>query len=68
MFIHICLHLDDVIIPGESTNRSDSWLKFFFRFYAIIRVFRRFDGLSSVPGSKSSAKKRKLIREIQGNY
>jgi len=23
MFRHICLHLDDVIIPWESTNRSD---------------------------------------------
>jgi len=23
MFIHICLHLDDDIIPWESTNRSD---------------------------------------------
>jgi len=27
--MHICLDLDDVIIPCESTNRVDLWLKFF---------------------------------------
>jgi len=52
MFIHICLHLDDVIINWESTNRADFVAQSFFRFLAIIRVFRALDRLSSVPGSK----------------
>jgi len=30
MFIHICLHLDDVIITWESTNRAHFVAKSFF--------------------------------------
>jgi len=32
MFMHICLHLDDVSIPWESTNRADFVVQSFFRF------------------------------------
>ena len=28
--MHVCLHLDDVIIPWESTNRADFVAKSFF--------------------------------------
>jgi len=30
MFMHICLHLDDVIIPWESNNRDDFVDQIFF--------------------------------------
>jgi len=29
MFVHICLHLDDVIIPWESTNQVDFLIQIF---------------------------------------
>jgi len=30
--MHICLYLDDVIIPLEATNRADFLAQFFFGF------------------------------------
>ena len=40
MFMHICLHLDDDVIPLESSNPSDFVTRSFFGFQATIRVFR----------------------------
>jgi len=54
--VHICLHLDDDVIPWESNNPSDFVVQSFFGFYATIRVFTGFDELSSVSGSKVMAK------------
>jgi len=30
MFMHICLHFDDVITPGSRPMKPISWLKLFF--------------------------------------
>jgi len=54
--MHICLHLDDDVISWESNNRSDFVAQSFFGFKATIRVFRGFDGLSSISGSNVMAK------------
>jgi len=48
--MHICLHLNDVIIPWEATNRADFVAQSFFGFEAVIRVFRGFDCFCSVSG------------------
>jgi len=29
MFVHICLHLDDVVIPGSRTFHPILWIKIF---------------------------------------
>jgi len=58
--MHICLHLDEVIIPWESINGADFVAQSFFGFYATIRVFREFDGLSSISGSKVTAKQAEI--------
>jgi len=54
--MHLCLHLDDDVIPWESNNSSDFVVQSFFGFEAIIRIFTGFDGLSSISGSKAMAK------------
>jgi len=51
MFMHICLHLDDVIIPWEPTNRGDFVAQILFD----SRLQHGFDGLSSISGSKVMA-------------
>jgi len=56
MFMHICLHLDDIIIPWESTDRADFVSQSFFGFWATIRIFRGYDWHSSVSDSKVMAK------------
>jgi len=56
MFIHLCLHLDNDVTSGESNNPSDCVTQSFFGFQASIPVFRGFDGLSSISGSKVMAK------------
>jgi len=38
-----CLHLDDVTILWEGTNRADFEVQSFIGFKAIIRDFRGFD-------------------------
>ena len=40
MFMDICLHLDDAIIPWESANRADFVAQNFIGFQAAIKVFR----------------------------
>jgi len=54
--MHICFHLDDIIVPWEPTNQTDFVVQSFFGFYATILVFRGFDGLFSISGSKVMAK------------
>jgi len=54
--MHICLHLDNDVISWESNNQSDFATQSFLGFWATIRVFRGFDGLSSISGSKVMAK------------
>jgi len=56
MFVYICLHLSDLIISWESNNRADFVAQSFIWFWATIRIFRGFDGLSSISGSKVKAK------------
>jgi len=53
--MHICLHLNDDVIPWESNSRADFVAQSFFGFYAKIRVFRGFDRLSSISSSKVKA-------------
>ena len=55
--MHICLHLDNIIIPWESTNQADFVDQSFVRLQAVLRVFRGFDGLYGVSGSKVMAKR-----------
>jgi len=54
--MHICIHLDNDVTSGESNHPSDLVIRSFFEFLASIRVFRGFDGLSSISGSKVMAK------------
>jgi len=54
--MHICLHLNNDGTSGESNHPSDLMTRSFFGFLASIRVFRGFDGLSSISGSKVMAK------------
>jgi len=54
--MHICLHLDNDIISWESNNQSGFVTQSFFGFWATIRVFRGFHGLSSISGAKVMAK------------
>jgi len=49
--MHICLHLDDVIIPWEPSNRGDFVAQILFD----SRLQHGFDGLSSISGSKVMA-------------
>jgi len=56
MFMHISLYLYDAIIPKELTKQADFVAQSFIGFSTIIRVFRGFDGLSSISGSKIMAK------------
>jgi len=48
--MHICLHLNNDVISWESNNPSDFVTQSFFGFEATVRVFRGFDGLSSISG------------------
>ena len=41
--MHICLYLDDIIIPWESTDGADFVSQSFFGFWATIRIFRGHD-------------------------
>jgi len=50
--MHISVHLDNDVTSGESNHPSDLVTRRFFGFSASIRVFRGFDGLSSISGSK----------------
>jgi len=52
-----CLHLDDDVISWESNNPSDFMAQSFFD--SRLQVFRGFDGLSSISGSKVMAKQAK---------
>ena len=54
--MHISIHWDNDVTSGESNHPSDLVTRSFFGFYASIRVFRGFDGLSSISGSKVMAK------------
>jgi len=54
--MHICLHFDDDFIPWESNKQADFVAQSFFGFLTTIKVFRRFDGLSSISDSKVKAK------------
>jgi len=65
--MHICLLLNDDVISWESNNPSDFVAQSCFGFQATIRVFRGFDGLSSISGSKLWQNKQKLIRGIPTN-
>jgi len=56
LIMHICLHLDDIITPWDTTNRAEFVVQSFFGFYAVIGAFRGFDWLSSVSGWKVMAK------------
>jgi len=54
--MHFCIHLDNDVTSGELNHPSDLVTRSFFGFLASIRVFRGFDGLSSISGSKIMAK------------
>ena len=54
--MHISIHLNNDVTSGESNHPSDLVNRSFFGFYASIRIFRGFDGLSSISGSKVMAK------------
>jgi len=43
LIMHICLHLDDIITPWDTTNRAEFVVQSFFGFYAVIGAFRGFD-------------------------
>jgi len=62
--MHICFHLDDIIVPWEPTNQTDFVVQSFFGFYATILVFRGFDGLLAFLVQKLWQNKQKLIGEI----
>jgi len=50
--MHICIYLDNDVTSWASNHPSDFVTRSFFGFQASIRVFRGFDGLSSIFGSK----------------
>ena len=54
--MHISMHVDNDVTSGESNNPSDLVTRSFFGFQVSLRVFRGFDGLSSISGSKVMAK------------
>jgi len=68
MFMHICLHLNDVIIPWESKNQADFVDQSLFGFWDTIRVFRGLMDFLAFLVQKLWQNKRKLIREIPVNY
>ena len=61
--MHICLHLDNVIIPWESTNQADFVDQSFVRLQAVSRIFRGFDGLYGVSGSKVMTKRLEINQQ-----
>jgi len=56
MFMHISLHLNDVISLWEPTKGVDFVAQSFIGCLAIIWVFKGFDGVCSISGSKIMAK------------
>jgi len=50
--MHFSIHGDIDVNSGESNYPSDLVTRSFFGFSATILVFRGFDGLSSISGSK----------------
>ena len=63
--MYICLHLDDVIVPWESTKRAGFVAQNIIGLKAIIWIFRGFHELCSVSGFKITAKLPEIkIRKI----
>jgi len=65
--MHICLHLDDVIIPWESTNRAD----FVAQGLDSRLQYESLEGLTDILAflvQKLWQNKQKLIRKIPENY
>jgi len=54
--MHICIHLENDVTSRESHHPSELVTRSVFGFQASIGVFRVFDELSSICGSKVMAK------------
>jgi len=68
MFMHICLYLDDDIIPWESNNPSDFVVQNFLDSRLLYKTLKGLMDFLTFLVQKLGQNKQKLIREITWNY